>query len=538
MRYQRDHGLYGALIVREAETAYPIFSETFEDQPERKTMAILDTMINPQTSLMGRTSVLPRYCLPDGSGIPIQFDHIQFQMNGQRLPRSASLAGLNSQIEFYVVGGKNYRFRIIAATEENIFVISIDQHKMYVMATDGYLVKPFETDYLVMHVGERYDFILKAKEDVPPGSKFPIRIQSLAVLCNDNTKLAGESYGFLVYTNGFEKMRPALPERLIVQNGRCNDKSNPCKVLNCPFGKMPNDYSNPGTYMTCFNVLALQLLIPTPQGEYPSSVVDRKNEFFFNFHQTSEGLINGIKFQFPEEPILLSKQIKNECAYPVRCNEIGRRHCRHTVYLENYGSSTRFVLSSLRLPVPITHPIHMHGHSYFIAKIGYPEYNESGRITAPNKDLKLPSCGHATWSDGTPGGIVVNSTTVRKDVIIVPAGGYVVIHLLQKNPGWWFMHCHIDYHLNHGMAIAIGENPTMASTPPDPLYNVTEEFCFTLQTFLIKENSNGPVLTPKLGVARTNPTINAVHQSVAEFEVNSVQESIVIEKETKKQKFK
>jgi hypothetical protein len=100
------------------------------------------------------------------------------------------------------------------------------------------------------------------------------------------------------------------------------------------------------------------------------------------------------------------------------------------------------------------------------------------------------------------------------------------------------MHCHIDYHLNHGMAIAIGENPTMASTPPEPLYNVTEEFCFTLQTFLIKENSNGPVVTPKLGVARTNPTINAVHPSVAEFEVNSVQESIVIEKETKKQKFK
>jgi hypothetical protein len=110
MRYQRDHGLYGALIVREPETAYPIFLETFEDQPERKTMAILDTVINRQTSFMGRTSVLPRYCLPDGSGIPVQFDHIRFQINGQRLPRSASLAGLNSQIEFYVVGGKNYRF--------------------------------------------------------------------------------------------------------------------------------------------------------------------------------------------------------------------------------------------------------------------------------------------------------------------------------------------------------------------------------------------------------------------------------------------
>ncbi|CAB4013989.1 L-ascorbate oxidase-like [Paramuricea clavata] len=486
MRYQRDHGLYGALIVREGESAYPIFSETFEDHPEKKTMAIVDSMINEQKS-----SVTPRYCLPDGSGLPVQFDHIQFQMNGQRLPRRASVVDSNTQIEFYVVGGTNYRFRIISATILNIFVISIDYHEMHVMATDGYLVKPFVTDYLVVHVSERYDFILKAKEGMPPGFKFPIRIQSLAVLCNDNTKLAGKSYGFLVYTNGFDEMRPTFPARSIVQNNRCNDKSNPCKVLNCPFEKMPKDYSDQGSYMMCFNVLALQLLIPTPKYEYPNSVVEPGDEFFFNFHQKNKsvGLINGIKFDLPEEPILISEKIENECAYPAKCKKLGKRHCPHTIYLTHDGHSTRFVLSSLRLPVPITHPIHMHGHSYFIAKIGYPEYDESGHIKAPNKDLKLPSCGNATWSDGTPGGIFVNSTTVRKDAIIVPAGGYVVIHFLQKNPGWWFMHCHIDYHLNGGMAIAIGENHRRASTPPGPLHHVTKEFCFTLQTFLYKENS-------------------------------------------------
>ncbi|CAB3987327.1 laccase-25-like isoform X1 [Paramuricea clavata] len=270
-----------------------------------------------------------------------------------------------------------YQLMANLATIVNIFVISIDHHEMHVMATDGYLVKPFETDYLVVNVSERYDFILKAKEDVLSGSKFPIRIQLLAVLCNDNSKVAGESYGhgFLV-----EQMRPVLPERLIVQNGRCNDKYNPLVELN--------------------------------------------------------------------------------------------------------------------------------GHSYFIAKIGYPEYDESGRITVPKKDIKLLPCGHPTWSDGIPGGIVVDSTTVRKDTVIVPAGGYVVIHLLQNNPGWWFMYCHIDYHLNHGMAIAIGENPNMASIPPDPLYNVTEEFCFTLRTFLVRENSNG--LPDQIIVAANNALLTLI----------------------------
>jgi hypothetical protein len=548
MRYQRDHGLYGALIVREPETPFPIFLETFEDQPERKTMAILDSVINPQTSFMGRTSVLPRYCLPDGSGIPVQFDHIRFQINGQHLSKRASVADLNSQIEFYVSGGTNYRFRIIAATEYSIFLISIDHHKMHVMATDGYLVKQFETDYLVMHVGERYDFILKAKEGVSPGSKFPIRIQSLAVLCNDSSKLAGESYGFLVYTNGSEQMKTAFPERFIVQKGRCDNKSNPCKVLNCPFEKMPKQYSNQGSYMTCFNVLALRLLFTVPDGRYPNLKVHRENEFFFNFHQMThtDALINGIKFDLPEKPIYPGTNTTNECKYPVKCEKLGQRYCRHTVHLKNYGQSTRFVLSSLRLPhentsdprLIITHPIHMHGHSYFIAKIGYPEYDESGHIKAPNKDLKLPSCGHATWSNGVPWGIFVNGTTVRKDTVIVPAGGYVVIYFLQNDPGWWLLHCHNDYHLNNGMAIAIVENPHAVSRPLAPLYNVTDEFCFTVQTFLLKENNTESVAIPKVSVARANPTIIAVHSSVAVVEVDSVQESIVVEKETKKQKFK
>lgn len=44
-------------------------------------------------------------------------------------------------------------------------------------------------------------------------------------------------------------------------------------------------------------------------------------------------------------------------------------------------------------------------------------------------------------------------------MITVPAGGYVVVEFLAKNPGWWFLHCHIDHHLLLGMAIAVAEVP-------------------------------------------------------------------------------
>ena len=43
--------------------------------------------------------------------------------------------------------------------------------------------------------------------------------------------------------------------------------------------------------------------------------------------------------------------------------------------------------------------------------------------------------------------------------MIVPAGGYVVINFKSDNPGYWFMHCHIEIHQLQGMAVIINEAP-------------------------------------------------------------------------------
>ena len=46
---------------------------------------------------------------------------------------------------------------------------------------------------------------------------------------------------------------------------------------------------------------------------------------------------------------------------------------------------------------------------------------------------------------------------VRKDTVIVPFGGYTVIRFVVDNPGWWFLHCHIEIHQLEGMAVVIKE---------------------------------------------------------------------------------
>ena len=51
----------------------------------------------------------------------------------------------------------------------------------------------------------------------------------------------------------------------------------------------------------------------------------------------------------------------------------------------------------------------------------------------------------------------LNNTAIRKDTVIVPAGGYIVIAFQADNPGYWFLHCHIEVHQLEGMALIIQE---------------------------------------------------------------------------------
>jgi len=48
---------------------------------------------------------------------------------------------------------------------------------------------------------------------------------------------------------------------------------------------------------------------------------------------------------------------------------------------------------------------------------------------------------------------------MKRDDVVVPANGYVVIRFKADNPGTWFFHCHIDLHLVGGMAATIVEAP-------------------------------------------------------------------------------
>ncbi|KAF8131813.1 laccase [Boletus edulis] len=76
------------------------------------------------------------------------------------------------------------------------------------------------------------------------------------------------------------------------------------------------------------------------------------------------------------------------------------------------------------------HPIHLHGHTFDVV-----------RVAGSNKTNFV--------------------NPVRRDVVSMgnSSTDNVTIRFTTDNPGPWFLHCHIDWHLNHGFAVVMAEAP-------------------------------------------------------------------------------
>jgi iron transport multicopper oxidase len=75
------------------------------------------------------------------------------------------------------------------------------------------------------------------------------------------------------------------------------------------------------------------------------------------------------------------------------------------------------VISGILTVVIHKHPIHLHGHSFHVVR----------------------SAGSSTYNFDNP--------VIRDVVSMGEMGDNVTIRFFTDNPGPWFLHCHIDWHL-------------------------------------------------------------------------------------------
>ena len=496
----RTDGLFGALII----TSDDEFEETnianIIDRPDEHTLTLIDWQHESSIELFSVIQSGSRFKSPvdpdmtyknppiyDGSdSAPYPF--ISGLINGQGWEFSPivseSCFHSPSPLTFFNVELNNvYRFRLVGAQSAYAFRFSIEGHKLRLLATDGILVRtnPEEVDYIIIHSGERYDFLLNTTGQSV--STYWMVAETLEInLTNPdigyNCREGRRAHAVLQYAGAVVNNWP-LP---IDYDPTTRCTLSTCHAANCPFKEFPSKYN-----INCVNVASFE------QVETEDSLRVTETAAFLNFGfggdvTVAGSSINGRHFLFPPRPLLTQFGDLEESFWPEnKCmasddvvdKDRGRRCVQYLKVSHNMVVEIvlmNFLRSTQRVSAGQGHPIHLHGHHFQIMHICYVNCtNVTGTEENPGIECGNDFCDSGVkWANN---GMHYRNTmfSTRKDTVIVPVGGYVVIRFKADNPGWWFLHCHIEPHQLEGMAMVIqegqvsipGEIPKCAQTSPD-----------------------------------------------------------------------
>jgi hypothetical protein len=125
--------------------------------------------------------------------------------------------------------------------------------------------------------------------------------------------------------------------------------------------------------------------------------------------------------------------------------------------------SVTFVLRNL---TPHPHPMHMHGHHFEVLEIniGTDNIHEVG-TTEKKKECKKLLPLDTAFSESMDNLMERKKQGVMKDTVVLPSCGAVALRMNSDNRGVWFFHCHIKYHVHHGLAVVLDEGGALFSHP-------------------------------------------------------------------------
>ncbi|KAL4226688.1 hypothetical protein ACF0H5_014668 [Mactra antiquata] len=479
---QRSMGLYGPLIVRKRDIE-PI-SEIIVTLQDWNHKMDAETayfrMITEQYDFSNPNDikVIPTTSSVDG-GLFSRFEFQSGLVNGKgRYWRNATVYTTSPLERFKVRTGILYRFRVIGAMTLYPMRIYIEGQALSLRSSDCYNLQNTAVNSIIVHPGERYDFIVQFQESAQSRKEYLLIAETIETAESHPGKYHAAEAVIEILNH------PGKPS-LVPPNNKletCTNETD-CKVFNCPYG-------NTGSPLrSCLNYNDVNNTDPYRD---PKKVLGQNvdEELFFNFAfpgfpGNTPGSVNGRAFVSPPSPLLTqSNNLRTQCD-EAKCGKGQICECTYIVNIPG-DSVIQMVFTNIGNGSGWSHPVHLHGHSFFVMKMGLGTYNQTtGRLINETTDIYCTDDNNfcteigwrnMSWSGGNVPGL--HSRPPIKDTIVVPTGGYVVVRFVSSNPGMWFLHCHIDLHNTNGMGMVINAIPDKHPSPPigfprcgDFLYN-------------------------------------------------------------------
>ncbi|KAI8914389.1 Cupredoxin [Gorgonomyces haynaldii] len=176
------------------------------------------------------------------------------------------------------------------------------------------------------------------------------------------------------------------------------------------------------------DLVPLEKLGPLPPDEY------HQYNIIFNYFNDNRnhGSFNNTVFQFPKVPAIYTAQsgaiATNDSSYGPATNS------------RVLGFNKNIQIGLINNDKEAAHPFHLHGHQFQIVGKSY------NRFKTFNYEEETAIANNIT-------------NPVRRDTVLVPRGGWVLLRFRSDNPGIWLLHCHIQWHLATGLAAQVIEAP-------------------------------------------------------------------------------
>ncbi|KAK0644590.1 laccase [Cercophora newfieldiana] len=298
--------------------------------------------------------------------------------------------------------GKRHLLRLINPSVDNGFTVSIVGHSMTVVANDFVPVNAYTAKSLFLGVGARYDVTIDASQ---PVANYWFNVTF------SNTRACGSSNNphpaAIIRYSGAENANPRNPG-VPPEESFCADQTDFVPIVT---RTVPRNQFTGATNQTLAVTLA----------------VDAAASKVFWKVNNSAITVNW------DKPTLEFVQQGN-ASYPTKENVI------------TIPESSEWSFWLVQNMSPIPHPIHLHGHDFFIL----------GRSRALENPL-APGSRPVIFNRDTDIGALKFDNPPRRDATMLPGFGWLSVAFKNDNPGAWLFHCHVAWHVSQGLSVLFVE---------------------------------------------------------------------------------
>ena len=350
------------------------------------------------TGVINRT----QYMIPESKGdeptpdaLLMYFHHTPW--NGH----AKNLEGFNENATLSFEPGKTYRLRVINMSALAMFYFWIEGHEMYIIEVDGVETKPFPVSHFDISAAQRVSVLVRARSDEHAKNW---RIHAAVNPDSYEKKSSGLKFNITSTIKYGENLEMGHDGRKSLDKYDLFDDTQLEPVQEIPMYELTNHH-----------VQSHRLEI--------NSTFTKDNIVRMTF--------NNKTFVTPQVPSMMTiasegKNALDPLLFGPNANAITAKHMDPVEFvLVNYDDDD--------------HPFHLHGTSFQVV------WRQSNFTSEDPRE--------------SPAFKAKQKNPIRRDTVTVPGNGRVAIRHISDNPGAWFFHCHMEWHLMAGLALVMIKSP-------------------------------------------------------------------------------